>query len=181
MKSIRNLLTATLVTAGAVLTAAAGMSMASAADDATTTQPPGPHEPGPHEGHHHEGPWHLLGKLGLNATQKQQIKDIMTAAHPQMESLHQQMHANMLKLQQTKPTDPNYTTIVSQVSQTHGSLSAEMLTQHAEVRAQVFKVLTPAQQTQLGTLEAQMQAHKHGAWGGPRGPNPDGAPPPATE
>jgi Spy/CpxP family protein refolding chaperone len=77
------------------------------------------------------------------------------------------MHANMLKLQQTQPTDPNYSSIASQVSQTHGSLSAQMLTQHAELRAQVFKVLTPEQQTQLAGLEAQMQSHKHGNWGGP--------------
>ena len=164
MKSIRNLLTATLA-AGALLTAATGLSFASAADEATATQPPPP--PGAHEWHHHGGPWHLLGKLDLNAAQKQQIKSIMAAAHPQMQSLHEQMHANMLKLQQTKPTDPNYATIVSQVSQTHGSLSEQMLTQHAEVRAQVFKVLTPAQQTQLATLEAERQAHKHGSRGGP--------------
>ena len=164
MKSIRNLLTATLA-AGALLTAAAGLSFASGADEATATQPPPP--PGAHEWHHHGGPWHLLGELGLNAAQKQQIKEIMTAAHPQMQSLHEQMHANMLKLQQTQPTDPNYASIVSQASQTHGSLSAQMLTQHAEVRAQVFKVLTPAQQTQLATLEAERQAHKHGSRGGP--------------
>ena len=37
-----------------------------------------------------------------------------------------------------------------------------MMTQRAEMRAQVFKVLTPAQQTQLAALEAQMQAHRHG-------------------
>jgi Spy/CpxP family protein refolding chaperone len=162
MKSIRNLLTATLLTAGVLLTAATGVPAASAADAAAGAPPPG--NPG---WHHHGGPWHLLSKLDLNASQKQQIKSIMTAAHPQMESLHEQMHANMLKLQQTKPTDPNYTSIVSQASQTHGSLSAQMLTQHAEVRAQVFKVLTPAQQTQLATLEAERQAtHKHGARGG---------------
>jgi protein CpxP len=161
MKSIRNLLTATLLTAGVLLTAATGVSAASAADAAAGAPPPG--NPGRH---HHGGPWHLLSKLDLNAAQNQQIKSIMTAAHPQMESLHEQMHANMLKLQQTKPTDPNYASIVSQASQTHGSLSAQMLTQHAEVRAQVFKVLTPAQQTQLATLEAERQAHKHGAQGG---------------
>jgi len=177
MKSIRNLLTATLLTAGAALTAATSMSIASAADEApAATQPPAP--PGPHGWHHHRGPWHLLSKLNLTAAQKQQVKDIMTAAHPQMQSLHEQMRANLLKLRQTKPTDANYTTIVSQVSQTQGSLSAQMLTQHADVRAQVFKVLTPAQQTQLATLEAQMQAHQHGAWGGPRGPN-SGTPPSA--
>jgi periplasmic protein CpxP/Spy len=165
MKSIRNLMTATLLTAGAVLTAAAGMSIASAADDTAATQPPPP--PGPHGWHHRGGPMHLLGKLGLSAEQKQQVKEIMTAARPQMQALHEQMHANMLKLQQTQPTDPNYSSIASQVSQTHGSLSAQMLTQHAELRAQVFKVLTPEQQTQLAGLEAQMQSHKHGNWGGP--------------
>ncbi len=168
MKSIRNLLWPALLTAGAALTAAAGMSAASAADEATAPQTA---ERG---WHHHGGPWHLLGKLDLSAAQKQQIKDIMTAAHPQMQSLHEQMRANMEKLQQTAPTDPNYSSIASQVSQTHGSLAAQALTQHAEVRAQVFKVLTPAQQSQLATLEAQAKSHKHG-WGGPDA----GAVPPA--
>jgi protein CpxP len=169
MKSIRNVLTAMLLTAGAVLAAATGGGVASAADDSTTAPPSPP--PGAQGWHHHRGPWHLLGQLGLSDAQKQQIKEIMTAAHPQMQSLHEQMHANMLKLQQTKPTDPNYTSISSQVSQTHGSLQAQAMTQKAEVRAQVFKVLTPAQQAQLATLEAQMQARPHGPRGGPHGPN----------
>jgi Spy/CpxP family protein refolding chaperone len=159
MKSIRNLLWPTLLTAGAALTAAAGMSAASAADEAAA--------PRTAQGwHHHGGPWHLLSQLNLSASQKQQIKDIMTTAHPQMQSLHEQMHANMQKLQQTAPTDPNYSSIASQVGQTHGSLAAQALSQRAEVRAQVFKVLTPAQQSQLTTLEAQMRSHKKQGWGG---------------
>ncbi|HXA36136.1 MAG TPA: Spy/CpxP family protein refolding chaperone [Steroidobacteraceae bacterium] len=172
MKSIRNLLAATLMTAGAVLASAAGMSFASAAAQTTGTDPsavPGPGAaPGSHEWHRHGGPWHLLGKLGLNEAQKQQIKDIMGAARPQMQSLHEQMHANSLKLAQMPPTDPNYANVAAQVSQTHGSLTAQVMAQHADVRAQVFKVLTPAQQTQLTALEAQMRAHKHG----PHGPGP---------
>jgi len=163
MKSIRHLLTATL-TAGALFTAAAGVSIAGAADEATAAQPPPP--PG-NPGRHHQGePWHLLGKLDLNAAQKQQIKEIMTAAHPQMQSLHEQMQANSKKLWQTQPTDPNYASIASQVSQTHGSLAAQMMTQRADLRAQVFKVLTPAQQAQLTALEAEKHTHEHG----PRGP-----------
>jgi Spy/CpxP family protein refolding chaperone len=165
MKSIRNVLTATLLAAGAVLTAATGMSIASAAEEAAAPQPSAP---GAH-GWHHGGPWHLLGKLDLSAAQKLEIKDIMTAAHPQLQSLHEQMQANSLKLQQTKPTDPNYASIAAAVSQTHGSLSAQMMSQHSEIRAQVFKVLTPAQQTQLAALEAERQAKRqaHG-----HGPNP---------
>ena len=155
MKSIRNLLTATLLTTGAVMTAAAGLSIASA-QTTTTTPPAGPS--GHHGWHHHRGPWHLLSKLGLSDAQKTQIKSIMTAAKPEMQSLHQQMRANMQKLEQTQPSDANYSTIASQVSQTHGSLSAQMMTQRTNVRAQIYKVLTPAQQTQLATLQAQMAA-----------------------
>jgi len=157
MKSIRNLVTVTLLTTGAVMTAAAGLSIASAQTTTTTTT--APTEPTGHHGwHHHRSEWHLLSKLGLSDAQKTQIKSIMTAAKPEMQSLHQQMRTNMQKLQQTQPSDANYSTIASQVSQTHGSLSAQMLTQQANVRAQIFKVLTPAQQTQLATLKAQMAA-----------------------
>src|SRR5258708_4129356 len=164
MKSIRNLLTATLA-AGALSMAATGMSFAGAADDAAGTQPPPPPR---HPGRNHQGePWHLLGKLDLNAAQKRQIKEIMTAARPQMQSLREQMQANSLKLWQTQPSDPNYASLASQVSQTHGSLAAQMMTQRADLRAQVFKVLTPAQQTQLSALELQKHTHKHGPRGGP--------------
>jgi protein CpxP len=170
MKSIRRLLWPSLLAAGAVL-GAAGVSLAGGGDDPST--PP----LGAHGWHHHGGPWHLLGKLDLSAAQKQQIKEIMAAAHPQMQSLHEQIRANALKMRQTPPTDPNYASVASQASQTHGSLAAQMMSQQADVRAQVFKVLTPAQQTQLAALEAQMQTHEHGAWGGPHGPNAGVAPP----
>jgi protein CpxP len=169
MKTIRNLLI--IVMAAAVLTPAAGISMPSAAETAATAQAP----PGTHGGHH--GPWRLLGKLGLSAAQKQQIKDIMVAAHPQMQSLHEQMRANSLKMQEVRPTDPNYASVASLTSQTHGTLSAQMMAQRADLRAQVFKVLTPEQQTQLAALEAQSRAQKHGGWGGPHGAAPDAPPP----
>ena len=154
MKSIRNLLIT--VMAAAALTPAAGISMASAADTAPTAEAAPAAEAAPPERHGgHNGPWRLLGKLGLSAAQKQQIKDIMSAAHPQMQSLHEQMRANSLKMQEVRPTDPNYASVASLTSQTHGMLSAQMMTQRADLRAQVFKVLTPEQQTQLAALEAQ--------------------------
>jgi protein CpxP len=160
MISKRNLLKASLLSAAALLTAGTSMGIAIAAEEAAAGQPP---PPGSHDWHHHGGPWHLLGKLNLSDAQKQQVKDVMTAAHPQLQSLHEQMHANSLKLEQTQPTDPNYANVAAQVSQTHGTLSAQMMTQHSEIRAQIFKILTPAQQTQLATLEAQMQSHhRHG-------------------
>ena len=162
MKSNRNLLAGTLLAAGALVTTAAGISIATAADEATAATPGAP---GPHGWHHHHGDFHLLSKLNLSAEQQASVKTIMANAGPQMKSIRQEMRANSLKLSQTQPTDANYASIASQVSQTHGSLSAQLMTQKAEVRAQVFKVLNPAQQSELATLEAQMQAQKHG----PRG------------
>jgi periplasmic protein CpxP/Spy len=172
MKSIRNLLVGTLLTAGALAAAASGISIASAADDAATTVPPA----GP-QGWHRHGEGHLLAKLNLSPEQKAQVKTIMTNAGPQMKSIHQEMHANSLKLRQMQPTDPNYANVVAEVSQANGTLHSQMISQMAEVRASVFKILTPAQQTQLAALQAQMQSRGHGGFG-PRGA---GAPPPPAE
>ena len=106
----------------------------------------------------------MLGKLGLSDAQKSQIKSVFEGAKPQMQSLHEQMRANSAKLEEVKPTDANYASIASQVSQAHGSLAAQMVAQKAELRSQIFKVLTPSQQTQLTTLEAQMRARRQAAW-----------------
>src|ERR1700675_1974943 len=102
MKSIRNLLAGTLLAAAALFTAAASISIATAADEASATTPPA----GPHGWHH--GPEHLYAQLNLTADQKAQIKTIISGAGPQMKSIHQQMKANSLKLRQTQPNDPNY-------------------------------------------------------------------------
>jgi len=172
MRSIRNLLAGSLLAAGALAAAATSISIAIAADDETAaTPPPG----GPHGWHH--GPGHLLAQLNLTDDQKAQIKTIMTSAGPQMKTLHQQMQANSLKLRQTQPNDPNYANVVAEVSQSNASLHSQMTTQQAEVRSSVFKILTPAQQTQLAALEAQMQTRGHGAWG----PHGNGGPPPAAQ
>ena len=63
MISIRNLLAGSLLAAGALVTAATSISLATAADDTATTTTPPP--PGPHGWHHH-GAGHLLSKLNLS-------------------------------------------------------------------------------------------------------------------
>jgi len=165
MKSNRNLLAGSFLAAGALLAAATSISVAAAADEATTAAPPSPSPapapapaPGPHAWHHHHGDGHLLAKLNLTTQQQASVKTIMANAGPQMKSTHQEMRANSLKLRQTQPNDPNYANVVAQVTQANGSLHSQMITQKEAVRAQVFKVLTPAQQTQLVALQTQMHA-----------------------
>jgi Spy/CpxP family protein refolding chaperone len=157
MKSNRNLLAGSLLAAGTLMAAAAGISIATAAD--TTTAPAtAPAAPGAHAWHHHHGAGRLLAKLNLTPEQQTAVKTIMANAGPQMKSIHQEMRANSLKLQQTQPTDASYAGVVAQVTQANGSLHSQMITQREAVRAQIFKVLTPEQQTQLVALQAQMRA-----------------------
>jgi periplasmic protein CpxP/Spy len=157
MKSIRNLLAGSLMAAAVLATATTSVSVATAADDTTA-----PAAPGPHGWHHHPGQ-HLLSKLNLTPEQQASVKAIMSNAGPQMKSIHQQMRANSLKLQNTQPNDPNYANVVAEVTSANGALHSQMIAQQADVRAQVFKVLTPAQQTQLAALQAQMQSRRQGA------------------
>ncbi|MGO9933901.1 MAG: Spy/CpxP family protein refolding chaperone [Steroidobacteraceae bacterium] len=160
MKSIRNSLAGALLAAGALLTAATSISIANAADAPSSTTPP----PARPYGWHH-GPGRLYAQLNLTADQQAQLKTIMTNARPQMKSIHQQMKANSLKLRQTQPNNANYSNVVAEVSQANAALHSQMITLRADVRSQVFNILTPAQQTQLAALEAQTQNRPHGAWG----------------
>jgi protein CpxP len=109
----------------------------------------------------------MYAKLGLSAEQKASIKAIMTAAKPTMKSQHEQMRANHLKLEQTQPTDPNYANVVAEVAQADATLASQRTTQMSEIRSQIYAVLTPTQQTQLQTLQAERAANPHpgpGAW-----------------
>ena len=172
MKSNRNLLAGAVLAAGALVTTAAGISIATAADEPTTAAPAAPAAPGPHGWHHHHGAGHLLSKLNLSAEQKASIKTIMANAGPQMKSIGQEMRANSQKLHATQPTDANYAAVVSQVTQANGSLHSQMITQRESVRAQIYKILTPEQRTQLVTLQAQMKAKmqaRHAAWAAQHG------------
>jgi protein CpxP len=164
MTSIRNVVTGTLLTGGALLAAAAGFGLAglpaAMAADATA---PAATTAGPHAG----GPGHLYSQLGLSAEQQASIKSIFTAAKPQMQSLHEQMKANHLKLSQTSPDDPNYPSIVSETASSNATLAAQRTTQSENIRAQINAILTPAQKTQLAALKAQWAANPHHhRWGG---------------
>jgi periplasmic protein CpxP/Spy len=170
MKLMRMVFAGMLMAGGAFLAATLGVSTAAAADDAAAaTPPPGSPAAGPHGWGHGpggDGPGHLYSKLGLSAEQQASIKSIMTAAKPQMKSMHDQMHANHLKLMQTKPDDPNYGNLVAEVAQSNAALASQRTTRAAELRTQMYAVLTPAQRTQLTALEAQWADHpQHGRHG----------------
>jgi Spy/CpxP family protein refolding chaperone len=159
MKSIRNLLAGTALAAGALLTAGTVFSIATAQTTPDPTTPPAD-EHGGHDWHHHgHGGW-LYSKLGLTDAQKASIKTIMQTSGPQMKALHSQLQSNSLKLRQTQPNDPNYSNVVSQTASANASVHQQLDTLKANIRQEIFAELTPAQQTQLQALEAQMEARR---------------------
>ena len=161
MKSIRKVVAGSLLAGGALFIAAASFSIADAQTTTTTTAPAHPHC---------WGPGRIYSQLGLTAEQQASIKAIYTAAKPQMQSLHQQMKANHLKLIQTSPDDPNYANVVQEVSAANATLAAQRTTESESVRAQINALLTPAQKTQLAALQAQWAANPHhGPWAGHSG------------
>jgi Spy/CpxP family protein refolding chaperone len=172
MKANRKYLAGSLA-AGLALTAV-GMSLAIGADTTTPAAAPAPAAPGAHGGwhHHRHHGGMMLSKLNLTPEQQASVKTIMANAGPQMKSIGQEMRANSQKLHATQPTDANYAAVVSQVTQANGSLHSQMITQRESVRAQIYKILTPEQRTQLVTLQAQMKAKmqaRHAAWAAQHG------------
>jgi Spy/CpxP family protein refolding chaperone len=165
MTSIRNLLAGTALAAGALLCAGTVFSIATA----QSATPPAPPEGGPGWHHHHHGGGFLYSKLGLTDAQKASIKTIMQTNGPQLKSLHEQLQSNSAKLEQTQPNDPNYSNVVSQTASANASVHQQIDTLKATIRQEIFATLTPAQQTQLQTLQAQMAARRaaHGAWAPP--------------
>jgi periplasmic protein CpxP/Spy len=159
MNSIRNLLAGTAVAAAALMSAGAVFSLASAADTPTTAAAPQPGAPHGWQHRHHHG---FFKALNLSDAQKASIKAIMQTNGPQMKSLHEQLHANQLKLRHTQPNDPNYSNVVSQTASANAPLHQQIDTLKATIRQEIFAKLTPAQQTQLQALEAQAEA-RHAA------------------
>ena len=150
MKSNRNWLAGSLLGAVAV-SSAMGISIATAADEAT---PAAPAAPGPHAWHHHHGAGRLLAKLNLTAEQQAAVKTIMTNARPQMKSLHQEMRANSLKLRQTQPNDPNYANVVASHAGKRCAAFADDHSERGGARASVQGVDARAANAARGTAGA---------------------------
>jgi len=119
-----------------------------------------PEAGGPHPwgGHHPMGPAHLFRQVGLTDTQKQSMKTLLSAAKPELESLHGQVRANLKRLHDITPDDPTYAAVLAAVSQANGNLHTQIAAQEGNLYAQMYALLTPAQKTQLAALQARQGA-----------------------
>jgi len=99
----------------------------------------------------------MADQLGLSSEQRQSIKGILDAARPQMQTMHESMRTDAEKLRAIQPDDPNYATVVAQVSQAAGDLASRMVTEGSQLRSQVYGLLTKEQKARLPQIQAQMK------------------------
>jgi periplasmic protein CpxP/Spy len=152
MPRTRSILIAALAAAGLAGVAGVAVHAATASDTAS----PGCGEHRWH-GHHHDTAgrlMHVLKQLNLSAEQKTQIKSIFEAAKPQFQALGANTRSNAEALAGMSPTDSGYPALLA----TAKTNAAAHIQQMSDVKAQIFAVLTKAQQEQIPQIFAADKA-----------------------
>jgi periplasmic protein CpxP/Spy len=146
----RTIVIAALAAAGLAAVAVHG----AATSDTTSQQAPAADN---WHGHHHgaAGPFmHALRQLNLSAEQQTQIKSIFAASKPQFQSLGASMRSNAETMAAMSPTDPGYPALLV----TAKANAAARIQQMSDVKAQIFALLTKAQQEQIPQIIAADKA-----------------------
>ena len=117
-----------------------------------------------HGGHRHGGLRHMLMQLNLSTDQQAQVQSIFAQTKPQFQALTASSRANREALASTAPTDhPAYDTLLA----TSKANAASRIQLRSDMWAQVYAVLTPAQQAQIpGIVAAEKAARdaRRAAW-----------------
>src|SRR5260221_2871711 len=97
----------------------------------------------------------LTKELGLSADQQAQVRGFLDQAQPELERLHRELRTNFELLGKTRPDDPAYQTVVSNVSEAASGLASQLVLGGSRVRSQVFGVLSAEQKQNLVDLDSR--------------------------
>lgn len=119
----------------------------------TAVADPGPRGPGPGR-----SPFmHELKELDLSADQKSQIKALFETQREQHRALPESdgLHELRRSFDRATPGSPEYNSLAAQLADREATQAREQVQQMAEMRTQVYGLLTVAQRKQLATNLAQ--------------------------
>ncbi|MEO6799620.1 MAG: Spy/CpxP family protein refolding chaperone [Rhodanobacter sp.] len=143
-----------------------GLALASALALGTTVAVAAPGAGGPGSpghgwhGHHGGGQMMMLHRLNLSDAQKASIKQIVSTSRaqdkPQREALRQQRSA----FESMTPNQVGYQAAAASLAQAEGQATQARVQQMANLRAQIYAVLTPQQQAQAATFKQQAQERR---------------------
>ncbi len=100
----------------------------------------------------------MATELQLTADQQQKIKGVFESARPEMDQVRDRARENAAKLRAAQPGSANYDAVVSEVARNAGDLASRAVTNGAQLRVQVWAILTPEQRQKFETLQAQRQS-----------------------
>ncbi|HVX06209.1 MAG TPA: Spy/CpxP family protein refolding chaperone [Rhodanobacteraceae bacterium] len=116
-----------------------------------------------HAWHGHHGmamSGHMYEQLNLSDAQRSQIQQLVkqnfAQAKPQMQALRQARQA----FEAAAPGTADYQTAASNLAEAEADAARARTTNRANLRAQIYELLTPAQRTQLASLQAERKAQR---------------------
>ena len=128
-----------------------------------------PHE-GRHGGMHMEG-GPMMGGMGMHPrmldrmadelhltdAQRQSVQGLFESARPAMQAHREQMRKSAELLRNVEPDSKEYQATVAQASRTAGELASRAVSDAAQLRAQVWAVLTPEQRVKAKEMREKMR------------------------
>ena len=99
----------------------------------------------------------MADELQLSPAQQGQITEIMATQRPAVRKLREDLRAESRQLRDIGPQDRDFDTRSKAAAARIGSLSTEMVQQGADLRKQVWAVLTPEQRSKLQARQQQMR------------------------
>src|SRR6185312_8917121 len=102
----------------------------------------------------------MLHKLNLSDAQKASIKQIVSTNREQNKGQRQALRQQRAAFESMTPNQVGYQAAAASLAQAEGQATQARVQQMANLRAQIYAVLTPQQQAQAATLKAQAQARR---------------------
>jgi len=125
--------------------------------------------PGPGPGPGDAGDWHgppggdqmmMLHQLNLSDAQRASVKQILSSSFDQDKPAQQALEQQRNAFEAMAPGSAGYQAAAANLAAAEGQAAQKRVMQMADLRARVYAVLTPAQQSQVATLTAQAQARR---------------------
>lgn len=116
-----------------------------------------------HAWHGHHGMamgGHMYSKLGLSDAQRTQIKQMTRQDFAQSKPQRQALRRARQAYESATPGTAAYQTAVSNMAEAEADAARSRATNRANLRAQIYQVLTPTQRSQLADLHAQRQERR---------------------
>lgn len=95
--------------------------------------------------------------LQLDETQAQSIRNIVSAAKPEMDELRSRAAANREAIAALDTNDADYNAKLQNLSEENGYLASQATQLHGRLRAEINAELTPEQQLELADRSNRMQ------------------------